>query len=319
MIDLSPQSLVTVIGGSGFVGRYTVQLLAATGARLRIVVRNPQTALFLKPMGGLGQIDLVRGDIRSDDAMAQAFHGATAAVNLVGILTESGSQRFQAVQAEGAARAARAAAAAGVSAFVQVSAIGADANGPAAYQRTKAAGEAGVRAAFRRATIVRPSIVFGAEDQFFNRFAGMARLAPVMPVIAGATRFQPVFVGDVAASIVAALRTPAAAGQIYELAGPRVYTFRELLAMILAETDLKRPLVEIPDAIARLMGKAGDMLPFMPMTSDQFAMLGRDNIADPALPGLLSLGITPTPVEAIVPDMLARYRSGGRFHRMAAA
>ena len=318
MTDFSPNTLITVIGGSGFVGRYTVQMLATTGTRLRVVVRNAQTALFLKPMGGLGQIDIVRGDIRSDADMAKAFHGATAAVNLVGILTESGGQKFQAVQADGAARAARAAAAAGVEAFVQVSAIGADAAGSAAYQRTKAAGEAGVRAALPAATIVRPSIIFGREDQFFNRFAALARLSPIMPVIAGKTKFQPVFVLDVAAAIVAAMRSPEAAGRTYELAGPRTYSFRALLEMILADIDLKRPLIEVPDAIAALMGKAGDLLPFLPMTSDQFAMLGRDNVADPAMPGLAALGITPTPVEAVVPEMLARYRSGGRFHRMAA-
>ena len=312
---IAPGSLVTVIGGSGFVGRYVVQQLAERGFRLRVVMRNPDTAAFLKPLGDLGQIELQRGNIQSDSGMARAFDGAAAGVNLVGILAESGGQRFAAVQADGAGRAARAAAAAGCSAFVQVSAIGADPASPAAYARTKAAGEAAVLAAFPTAVILRPSIVFGPEDQFFNRFAAMARLAPVMPVIAGKTQFQPVYVGDVAAAVVASLTSATAAGRTFELGGPRRYAFRDLLAMIVAGTRQSRPLVEVPDAIARLMGMAGDWLPFLPMTSDQFAMLQHDNVADPALPGLVELGITPTPVEAIVPAMLERYRPSGRFNR----
>ena len=312
---IAPGSLVTVIGGSGFVGRYVVQQLAERGFRLRVVMRNPDTAAFLKPLGDLGQIELQRGNIQSDSDMARAFDGAAAGVNLVGILAESGGQRFAAVQADGSGRAARAAAAAGCSAFVQVSAIGADPASPAAYARSKAAGEAVVRAAFPTAVILRPSIVFGPEDQFFNRFAAMARLAPVMPVIAGKTQFQPVYVGDVAAAVVASLTSATAAGRTFELGGPRRYAFRDLLAMIVAGTRQSRPLVEVPDAIARLMGMAGDWLPFLPMTSDQFAMLQHDNVADPALPGLVELGITPTPVEAIVPAMLERYRPSGRFNR----
>ncbi len=314
MSSLAPGSLVTVVGGSGFIGRYVVQRLVERGFRLRVAVRTVQTAAFLKPLGGLGQIEIVRADIRSDTDMARAFDGAGAGVNLVGILSESGAQRFDAVQAEGAGRAARAAAAAGAQHFVQISAIGANAASPAAYARSKARGEANVRAAFPDAVILRPSIVFGPEDQFFNRFAAMARIAPLMPVIAGATRFQPVYVGDVADAVVAALTEPVGGGT-YELGGPTVYSFRDLLKFIVAETRTGRPLVEVPDAIAKLMGRAGDFLPFLPMTSDQFAMLQRDNIADAALPGLAALGVPPTPVEAIVPAMLERYRSSGRFNR----
>ena len=315
MTALPPGSLVTVVGGSGFIGRYVVGRLAARGFRVRVAVRSTEGAAFLKPLGDLGQIALVATDIRSDTALARAFDGAAGGINLVGILAEGGGRTFGAIQADGAGRAARAAAAAGAVAFVQVSAIGADAGSSAGYARTKAAGEANVRAAFPAATIVRPSIVFGPEDQFFNRFAAMARLSPIMPVIAGATRFQPVYAGDVADAIVAALTDPAAAGRTYELAGPRIYRFRDLLAMIVGETRTRRPLVDVPDALAALMGRAGDVLPFLPMTSGQFAMLQRDNVAADGMPGLADLGVAATPVEAIVPAMLERYRSSGRFNQ----
>jgi NADH dehydrogenase len=313
MPDLPIDSLITVIGGSGFIGRYVVQMLAERGYRLRVVVRNAQAGLFLKPLGGLGQIEVSGGDIRSDADMARAFHGASAGVNLVGILAETGGRTFQAVQAEGAARAARAAAAAGIARYVQVSAIGADPASPSAYGRSKAEGEAAVRAALPASAILRPSIVFGPEDQFFNRFAQMAALAPAMPVIAGNTRFQPVYVANVAEAVTAALTDGAVAGQTLELGGPRDYSFRDLLKLILRETGRDLPLVEVPDSVARLMGRLGDLLPFVPMTSDQFAMLQRDNVCAPGMPGLAQLGIVPTPVEAIIPAQLQRFRKGGRF------
>lgn len=309
-----PETLVTVIGGSGFLGRYIVQRLAELGYRLRIVVRYPDRAQFLKPLAGLGQIQIVRGNITSETAMAAAFAGASAGVNLVGILDEKAGQKFAAVQAEGAGRAARAAAAAGIVHYVQVSAIGADAASKVPYARTKAEGEAAVLAALPGATILRPSLVVGPEDQFLNRFAGMARTAPAMPVIAGDSRFQPVYVLDVAAACVAALQDPAAAGRTYELGGPEVMSFRAILAMILKETRHDRPLVEVPAGVARLMGRMGDFLPFMPMTSDQFAMLQNDNVVAPGAAGLADLGVTPTPMAAFVPAMLQRYRPSGRFH-----
>lgn len=312
MPGLNETALVTVVGGSGFIGRYLVQELARTRARIRVAVRDPQRALFLKPLGGLGQIQPVAANIRSDRELAAAFEGATHGVNLVGILAESGGQRFDSVQAEGSARAARFAAAAGVEAYVQVSAIGADAGSPSRYGRSKAAGEAAVRAALPHATILRPSLVFGREDGFTNRFAGMAQLAPVMPVVAGGSRFQPVFVQDVAAAIVAALGDPAAhGGRTYELGGPRTYALRELIAWIAREAGGAKPLIELPNGLAALMGKAGDILPFLPMTSDQWAMLQRDNVASG--PGLAELGIAPTPLEAVAPEWLVRYRRGGRF------
>ena len=314
---LAPGALVTVVGGSGFLGRYIVQRLAEAGLRVRVAVRHPETALFLKPLGSLGQVQLVRGDITSDAQMAAAFDGAAAGVNLVGILAETGKQRFDAVQAEGAGRAARAAAAAGVRHYVQVSAIGADTASPVPYARSKAQGEAAVLAAIPTATILRPSLVIGPEDQFLNRFAAMARLSPVLPVIAGNTRFQPVFVMDVAAAVVAALNSPAAAGRTYELGGADVLSFRAILAIINAETRQQRRLVEVPDWIAALMAKLGDVLPFMPMTSDQLAMLGKDNVVTSGMPGLADLGVLPTPMAAFVPAMLERYRPSGRFNQNA--
>ncbi len=314
---LAPGALVTVVGGSGFLGRYIVQRLAEAGLRVRVAVRHPETALFLKPLGSLGQVQLVHGNITSDAQMAAAFDGAAAGVNLVGILAESGKQRFDAVQAEGAGRAARAAAAAGVRHYVQVSAIGADAASPVPYVRSKAQGEAAVLAAIPTATILRPSLVIGPEDQFLNRFAAMARLSPILPVIAGNTRFQPVFVMDVAAAVVAALNSPAAAGRTYELGGADVLSFRAILAMINAETRQQRRLLEVPGWIAALMAKLGDVLPFMPMTSDQLAMLGKDNVVTSGMPGLADLGVEATPMAAFVPAMLERYRPSGRFNQNA--
>ncbi len=313
----SSGALVTVIGGSGFIGRYVVQRLAAAGYRVRVAVRRPESALFLKPLGKLGQIQLVHGNITSDAQMAAAFDGADAGINLVGILDEKSGQTFDEVQAGGAARAARAAAAAGIAHYVQVSAIGADPTSPVGYARTKAAGEAAVLAAIPTATVLRPSLVVGPEDQFLNRFAAMARIAPVLPVIAGDSFFQPVFVQDLAAAIVAALTDPAAAGRTYEIGGPDVMTFRQILQMINDLTRRKRPLLEVPPGAARLLGRLGDMLPFMPMTSDQLAMLQKDNVVAPGAPGLADLGIVPTPMAAFAPAMLERYRPSGRFHRTA--
>ncbi len=306
--------LVVVVGGSGFLGRYLVQELAQAHARIRVVVRSPERANFLKPLGGLGQIEIVAGDVTRPASIAAAFAHAHAGVNLVGILDERGGQKFDAVQASGAATVAGAAAAAGVAAFVQVSAIGADAGSGADYARTKAAGEAAVTNVLPHATILRPSVVFGPEDQFLNRFAALARQLPVVPVIAGDTRFQPVYVVDVARAIVAALATPATyGGKTFELGGPRVYAFRDIIAWILGEIRSTKRLVEVPSAAARLMGRAGDVLPFVPMTSGQFVMLQSDNVAQP--PGLAAFGIDPTPVEAVAPAYLERYRTAGRWHR----
>jgi NADH dehydrogenase len=300
-------TIATVIGGSGFLGRYVVKRLAAQGHIVRVAVRDPEAAMFLKPMGRVGQVVPLYCDITQDGTVARAVKGAGVVVNLVGILAERRAGDFSRLQAEGAGRIARLAAAAGVASLIQISAIGADADSPAQYARTKAEGEHAVRVAFPGATVLRPSLVFGPEDQFFNRFGALARMSPFMPVIAGASRFQPVYVGDVADAVMQAIARREAAGAIYELGGPRIMTFREILGWILAQTGRDRPLVNVPPAAARLMAS----IPFSGLTADQLLMLQRDNVADPALPGLTELGIMPTPIELIVPLYLARYRKGG--------
>jgi uncharacterized protein YbjT (DUF2867 family) len=315
---LANGALVTVVGGAGFVGRYVVEALARAGCRVRVVSRHADSALFLKPLGDLGQIQIVSGTITSDAAMAAAFAGAVAGVNLVGILAQSGSQTFDGLQATGAGRAARAAAAAGVRAFVQVSAIGADAGSRIAYARSKGAGEQAVLAAFPDAVILRPSLVAGPEDQFFNRFAGMARLAPALPAISGSSLFQPVYVRDVADAVVAALQRSDARGRTYELGGPDVLSFTAILQMISELTGQNKPVVGFSDFTAGLLAKLGDFLPFLPMNSDQLAMLKLGNVCAPGMPGLAELGIAPTPLAAFVPQMLERFRSGGRFAKVPA-
>jgi NADH dehydrogenase len=308
MTAIGPNNIVTVIGGSGFIGRYVVEKLAGTGCRIRVAVRRPERALFLKPLGDLGQIEPVTVNIRNRRSLESAIHGADAVVNLVGILFEGGAQRFAAVQAAGAGDAADIARTAGVCRFVHVSAIGADASSPALYARSKAEGEARVRAAFPTATILRPSIVFGPEDAFLNRFAGLAMLSPILPVVGGKTRFQPVYVGDVAAATVAALRLSEAAGGLYELGGPDIYAFRDLLKRMLAWIDRRRCVLDLPFAIAGLQAALLQWLPVPPLTLDQVRMLRRDNIVDPGAKGLADLDIAPTPLEMIAPLYLARYR-----------
>jgi uncharacterized protein YbjT (DUF2867 family) len=303
--------LVTIIGGTGFVGTALVEVLARQGWRVRVLVRNPARAMRLKPLGDLGQIAAVQGDIRIPATLVQAMDGADAAINLVGILAEKSGQRFADVQAKGAGSAAAAAAAAGVRAFVQVSAIGADPASPSLYGRTKAEGEAAVLRAFADAVIVRPSLIFGAEDGFTNRFAKLIALSPVIPVIAPATRFQPVSVGDVADAIATILASPPDA-RTFELGGPEILTMRAIMAYIARETGQDKPLVDTPDAAARLLASLS-FLPGAPLTRDQHLMLQRDNVADPALPGFDALGITPTPMASLAPEWLARYRPGGRF------
>jgi NADH dehydrogenase len=305
--------LVTVFGGSGFIGRYVVQELAKRGHRVRVAVRNPMLAQFLKPLGAVGQIQPVQANLRFPESVAAAVAGADAVINLVGILQESGKQTFGDVQARGAAQVAQAAATAGARKLVQVSAIGADAGAEAVYARTKGEAEQAVLKAFPTATILRPSIVFGPEDGFFNRFAGIAKLSPVMPVICGDTRFQPVYVGDVADAVVKAVDEPGLEGKIYELGGPRTYSFRELLRYILAETHYSKPLFEIPLPLAKLQAKVMSLLPNPPLTPDQLIMLQQDNVVSEGAAGLPELGISPTPVEAIVPSYLMRYRPRGQF------
>lgn len=312
-------NLVTVIGGSGFLGRYVVQQLAKAGHRVRVAVRHPELALFLKPLGGVGQIQIVQANVRYPASIAHAVAGSDAIVNLVGILYPSGRQTFNHVQGEGAEGIARAATAANVKVLVHVSAIGADAESPSNYARTKGEGEAKVRAAFPAATILRPSVVFGPEDGFFNRFAGLAQISPVMPVICGDSRFQPVYVGDVARAVLQAVETPERyGGQTYELGGPRVWTFRDLLAYILKEIRINRPLVEIPLPIAKLQAAVLGLLPRPMLTSDQLKLLARDNVVSAGAAGLDAFGITPTPIESAVPSYLVTYRPHGQFNRKPA-
>ena len=314
------QKLVTVFGGSGFVGRYVVRALAKDGWRIRVAMRHTHIAPELRVMGDVGQIELVQANIRYPDSAARALEGAQAVVNLVGVLYEVGRQGFEALHSAAAKSLAGQAAGLGIERFVQVSAIGADAASPSKYAQTKAAGEAAIRAAIPSATVVRPSIVFGPEDDFFNRFAGLAAFSPVLPLIGGGTtRFQPVYAGDVGAAVAAVLAAEGLAGRIYELGGPGVYTFRQLLELMLRETRHRRVLLPIPTPIAKLMGQAGDLqarlLPVIApqITTDQVAMLQRDNVADPALPGLAALGVQPTALEAVLPSYLWKYRKGGQF------
>jgi len=311
MMAIGRDTIVTVIGGSGFIGRYVVEKLARHGCLVRVAVRRPERALFLKTSGEIGQITPLAVNIRDPQSIAAVVSGAQAVINLVGILYQSGPQRFDAVQAEGAGHVARAAQAAGVEKLIHLSAIGADPVSPAAYARSKAAGEAGVRAAFPAATILRPSIVFGPEDQFFNRFASMAMVSPVLPLIGGKTRFQPVYVGDVAEAVVAALLRPEAAGQLYELGGPRIYTFRALMQLMLRLIDRRRCLISLPFPLASLQAALLQVLPTPPLTLDQVRLLRRDNIVDPQAKSLADLDIVPRSVESLAPVYLDRFRPQG--------
>jgi NADH dehydrogenase len=308
---MATRNVATVIGGSGFIGRYVVKRLAHQGYVVRVAGRSSEAARALRPMGQVGQVVPLYCSLTEPATVTRAVAGADLVVNLVGILAERRPGDFQRIQADGPGHVAAAAAAAGVAALVHVSAIGADPASASQYARTKAEGEAAVRAAFPAARILRPSLVFGAEDAFFNRFAALARMLPVMPVICGDTRMQPVYVGDVADAVIAAAALPATSASLFELGGPRVWTFRQLLQYILQVTRRERPLLEIPIAVARLQASLAERLPGKPFTRDQLLLLSRDNVVSPGMPGLPELGIVPTPVELIVPDYLAMYRKGG--------
>jgi NADH dehydrogenase len=313
------RGLVTVFGGTGFVGRQVVRSLAKQGWRVRVAARNVGRGYRLRMLGDVGQIEVVQANIRDAASVDRALDGAEACVNLVGVLYETGRQNFQTLHAEAAGAIAEAAARRGITRFVQMSALGADAGSSSGYARTKAAGEAAVRAAVPAAVILRPSIVFGPEDAFFNRFAGLAGLSPALPLIGGGhTRFQPVYVGDVAAAVARVLSDPAAAGRTYELGGPTVYSFRELLEFILRETGRSRLLVPVPWFAAKMLGVIGDIqaaVPIIPpqLTSDQVESLRADNVVSDGAAGLADLGIAPRAVEAIVPTYLYRYRKGGQY------
>ena len=303
--------VATVFGGAGFIGRHIVQRLARRGFTVRIAGRDTEKAARLRVLGDVGQIVPVAASVTDEASVARAVAGAEVVVNLVGILFERKPGDFARIQAEGAGRVARLAAAAGVKRLVHLSAIGADAGSESQYACTKAEGEAAVLAAFPAATILRPSVVFGAEDQFFNRFAGLAAMLPVMPVVRGETKFQPVYVGDVADAVMAALARDDSQGRTYELGGPRAMTMRQVLQFVLEHTRRCRPLVPLPEGLVRFQARLGEMLPTPPLTRDQLILLGKDNLVADGAVGFAALGIEPKAVEAIVPAYLARYRAGG--------
>jgi len=307
-------NVITIFGGSGFIGRALVQRLAEIGACIRVAVRDPEQALPLKPCGDVGQIVPVQANVRDDASVRAAVAGADAVVNLVGILYESGRQTFEAVHVGAVERIAKAAAAEGVSRFVHMSALGVSEQSASVYARTKAAGEEAVRAAIPGAAIFRPSVVFGPGDGFFNLFASLARFTPVLPLIGGGrTRFQPVYVGDVAEAMAKALADPALGGAVYELGGPHVYTFKELMQLMLRETGMRRLLVPLPFGLASLQAAFLEKLPKPPLTRDQVTLLRSDNVVTGTHKGLADLGITPTAAEVILPFYMDMYRKGGRY------
>lgn len=302
--------LIVLIGGGGFVGRYVAQELLAAGARVRIAQRRPRDAWFLKPLGNLGQTQFVAADVTQPETIAAAVAGADAVVNLVGALRGD----FHGVNTEGARTVAAAARAAGVPSLVHFSALGAEADSASAYGRSKAEGEAAVRAAFPDATLMRPSFVFGREDQFTNRFAALVGSGPVVPVLRAGVRFEPVYVVDVAKAVVAALADPEAhAGKAYALAGPDTLTMASLFHWLAGATGHKPAFAELPDPIGALIAA----LPGTPITRDQWRMLLADNVAGDA-PGLAALGVTATPLASVAPAWLVRYRRHGRFGKLAA-
>lgn len=311
--------LVTIYGGSGFVGRYIAQRMARQGWRVRVAVRNPNEAHFVKPYGVVGQVEPVFCNIRDDDSVRQVMHGADAVVNCVGVLDESGRNTFDAVQHAGAGRIARIATELGVQRLVQVSAIGADVDSDSKYARTKGLGEQDVQAAFPSAVILRPSIIFGPEDAFFNRFAAMARMTPVIPLFGAETKFQPVYVDDVAAAAEAAALGKAEPG-VYELGGPEVSTFRALVHLMLEIVRRRRLVIGLPFWAGRAMGRVFGFLSFLtgglapaPVTLDQVRQLARDNVVSDGARTLADLGIRPTSLEAVLPSYLWMFRPDGQY------
>jgi uncharacterized protein YbjT (DUF2867 family) len=305
-----------VLGGSGFIGRYVVKRLAARGDVIAVGCRNAEQAKFLKPLGDVGQIVPLNVAIGDETLLPAFLAGNDTLINCVGILQEKGAQTFDLVHHIGPARLARFAREAGVERFVHFSAIGADSRSSSAYARTKAAGEQVVRDAFPTVTILRPSVVFGPEDQFFNRFATIAMFSPVLPLIGGGeTRFQPVYVGDVADAVVKCLEDSATAGRLYELGGPKIYTLREVLELLLSEIRRRRWFMDVPFGLATAQSRLMSILPNPPLTPDQVELLKRDNIVSSGAMTLASLGISPTVAEVIVPTYLDRFRRGGWYER----
>ncbi len=314
------QGLVTVFGGSGFIGAQVVRALAKRGYRVRIAVRQPNVSYRMRVLGDVGQIELVQANLKNAASIGRALDGAEACINLVGILYEQGRQRFQTLHAKGAEDVAAAAAARGITHFVQMSALGADPEAASKYARTKGLGEVAVRKLIPTATIIRPSVVFGLDDSLFNRFASLASLLPVVPLPGGGeTKFAPVYVGDLAQAIATAVTDPACAGKTYEIGGPKTYSYRELMELTLAEIHKKRPLLPLPWSVASLIGALAEIpsrfAPIAPvLTADQVILLKSDSVPAPGAPGLKALGVAqPMGVEGILPTYLYRYRKGGQF------
>lgn len=314
--------LVTVFGGSGFLGRHIVRLLAKKGFRIRVACRRPDLAGHLQPLGNVGQITAVQANLRYRDSVDRAVVGADYVVNCVGILFESGRNTFDAVQAFGANAIAEAAKAQGAK-LVHVSAIGADKNSAADYARTKAVAEEAVLKAVKDAVILRPSIIFGPEDGFFNKFADMSRLAPALPLVGGGhTKFQPVYVADVAEAVVKGVVGELEGGKIYELGGPEVLSFKQCLETMLKVVSRSRPLVHLPWAIASLIGSVSSLIPFIdpPLTVDQVELLKSDNVVSDQAKSegrdLVAMGITPTAVETILPTYLVHFRPSGQYTKV---
>ena len=310
--------LVTIFGGSGFVGRYIARRLAKEGWRIRVAVRNPNEAMFVRPYGSVGQVEPVFCNVRDDASVASVLNGADAVVNCVGVLTEAGKNTFTAVQADGAERIARMAAAAGVARMVHISAIGADAASESEYSRTKAAGEVGVLAHMPNAMILRPSVIFGNEDEFFNRFAAMAGMGPILPIVGADSRFQPVYVDDVAAAAVMGVEGKAVG--VYELGGPDVQTMRELMHTTLGVVQRRSLVMNIPFWIAKIMATGFKVAQVCslgiikaPFTKDQIANLRNDNVVAEGAQGFDALGIRPAAMGAILPDYLWRFRPSGQY------
>lgn len=309
------ERLVTLFGGDGFLGRYVVQELLKSRVRVRVASRNPKNDFFLRPLAGLGQLQSVRADVTDGQAVARAVAGATGVVNLVGVLKGA----FEAIHVDGARNVAQAAAQAGASSLVHVSAIGADPAATSNYARTKGDGEEAVRTAFPTATVIGPSVLFGREDQFLNRFARMARLMPVLPVIRGEARFQPAFVADVAKAVAASALDPQRhAGRTYALGGPEVMTMRRINDYVARATGRDRARIDVPDFAARMLARYGGWLPGAPITHDQWLMLQNDNVVPAGAEGFDAFGIAPTPLEAVAEGWLVPYRRHGRFAKVRA-
>ena len=312
--------LVTIYGGSGFVGRYIARRMANEGWRVRVAVRRPNEAMFVKPYGVVGQVEPILCNIRDDASVAAVMHGADAVVNCVGVLNELGKNAFDAVQAEGAERIARIAAEQGVARMVHISAIGADAEANSEYSRTKAHGEAGVLSHMPNAVILRPSVIFGTEDQFFNRFAGMTRMGPFLPLVGADTKFQPVYVDDVAKAAVQGVLGQAEAG-IYELGGPEVKSFRALMQQMLGVIHRRRVIIGVPFFAAKVMAGVLDIAKFVSfqlfpnhiLTRDQLKNLRRDNVVSEGAKGFDDLGIEPATLESVLPDYLWKFRPAGQY------